>query len=142
MSAKHKRPFYVFAAVAAVCCLVLVTGMRGEQGGRRAAVRRSPAAQLAESGAADRAGLRSQGDSRRPSRPPERPAAAPAPARTATADCDDPRASTGPRPMAGDAEVGPNSGSCDLLTARRRDGPPDERRPRRGDDGRRRAATA
>ena len=29
MSAKHKRPFYVFAAVAAVCCLVLVTGYSG-----------------------------------------------------------------------------------------------------------------
>ena len=28
MSAKHKRPFYVFAAVAAICCVVLVTGIR------------------------------------------------------------------------------------------------------------------
>jgi len=28
VSAKHKRPFYVFAAVAAICCMVLVTGMR------------------------------------------------------------------------------------------------------------------
>ena len=31
MSAKHKRPFYVFAAVAAVCCMVLVTGIRGSK---------------------------------------------------------------------------------------------------------------
>ncbi len=31
MSAKHKRPFYVFAAVAAVCCMVLVTGIRGSR---------------------------------------------------------------------------------------------------------------
>ncbi len=31
MSAKHKRPFFVFAAVAAVCCMVLVTGIRGSR---------------------------------------------------------------------------------------------------------------
>jgi hypothetical protein len=31
VSAKHKRPFYVFAAVAAVCCMVLVTGVRGSK---------------------------------------------------------------------------------------------------------------
>ena len=31
MSAKHKRPFYVFAAVAAICCLVLVIGMRPDK---------------------------------------------------------------------------------------------------------------
>ena len=30
MSARHKRPFYVFAVVAAICSLVLVTGMRGK----------------------------------------------------------------------------------------------------------------
>ena len=33
MSAKHKRPFYVFAVVAAMCSLVLVTGIR-TSGGR------------------------------------------------------------------------------------------------------------
>ena len=31
MSAKHKRPFYVFAAVAAICSMVLVTGIRGSK---------------------------------------------------------------------------------------------------------------
>ncbi len=31
MSAKHKRPFYIFAAVAAICCMVLVTGIRGSK---------------------------------------------------------------------------------------------------------------
>lgn len=31
MSAKHKRPFYVFAAVAVVCSMVLVTGVRGSR---------------------------------------------------------------------------------------------------------------
>lgn len=31
MSAKHKRPFYVFAGVAAICGLVLVTGIRGSK---------------------------------------------------------------------------------------------------------------
>jgi hypothetical protein len=31
VSAKHKRPFFVFAAVAAVCCMVLVTGIRGSK---------------------------------------------------------------------------------------------------------------
>lgn len=36
MSAKHMRPFYVFAAVAAICSMVLVTGLRGDAGERRA----------------------------------------------------------------------------------------------------------
>ena len=31
MSAKHKRPFYIFAAVAAICSMVLVTGIRGSK---------------------------------------------------------------------------------------------------------------
>ena len=30
MSAKQKRPFFIFAAVAAVCCMVLVTGVRSK----------------------------------------------------------------------------------------------------------------
>jgi hypothetical protein len=30
VSANHKRPFYVFAVVAAICSLVLVTGLRGK----------------------------------------------------------------------------------------------------------------
>ncbi len=50
MSAKHKRPFYVFAAVAAVCCMVLVTGIRGskaDDGGNPVVA----GSQLTESGA-------------------------------------------------------------------------------------------
>ena len=31
MSAKHKRPFYVFAAVALLCTMVLVSGVRGSR---------------------------------------------------------------------------------------------------------------
>ncbi len=31
MSAKQQRPFYVFAAVAAICCFVLVTGVRASE---------------------------------------------------------------------------------------------------------------
>ena len=31
MTAKHKRPFYVFAAVALLCCMVLVAGVRGSR---------------------------------------------------------------------------------------------------------------
>jgi hypothetical protein len=33
VSAKHKRPFFVFAAVAAICCMVLVTGVRSKADG-------------------------------------------------------------------------------------------------------------
>lgn len=33
MSTKHKRPFVVFAAVAAICCMVLVTGVRSKADG-------------------------------------------------------------------------------------------------------------
>ena len=33
MSAKSKRPFYVFAVVAAICALVLVTGIRTSKAG-------------------------------------------------------------------------------------------------------------
>lgn len=50
MSAKHKRPFYVFAAVAAICCMVLVTGIHGNRtdDGNTPVVADSP---LTESGA-------------------------------------------------------------------------------------------
>ena len=107
MSAKHKRPFYVFAAVAAVCCMVLVTGIRGskaDDGGNPvvagsqltesgALIERSPGAgditsSDADPGATGGAGTGLDVDS------------------TATIPGPD-----GSPPDGGDAEVGPNSGS-------------------------------
>jgi hypothetical protein len=42
VSAKHKRPFYIFAAVAAVCCMVLVTSWGSKAQYGRSHVTASP----------------------------------------------------------------------------------------------------